>query len=187
MLIHGRLEHSDWLIQNLAKRGIQIRGARYGWDTFLNSSPCSYHQLSLHCSSNFKCDHPSITVDFCFQMRKLFISLAPRILRPDFTWPRTPRPAISETTPPVPHPPGRTVRLAFGKSFTMHYTIFFAIVLLMVRNPIWRPNCATTVWACDEMDGLDKHWGSCCHANSCSCWNTCPKIPKLWGASRWPL
>lgn len=124
MLIHGRLEHSDWLIHNLAKRGIRIRGARYGWDTFLDSSPCSYHQLSLHCSSNFRCDHPSITVDFCFQMRKLFISLAPRILRPDFTWPRTPRPAISATTPPVPHPPGRTVRLAFGKSFTMHYTIF---------------------------------------------------------------
>ncbi|EGD85709.1 hypothetical protein H112_06624 [Trichophyton rubrum D6] len=40
----------------------------------------------------------------------------PQILRPDYTWPRQ-RPAllrVSEITPPVPHIPGRTVRLIWG-------------------------------------------------------------------------
>ncbi|EZF35239.1 hypothetical protein H101_01222 [Trichophyton interdigitale H6] len=40
----------------------------------------------------------------------------PRILRPDYTWPRQ-RPAllqVSNITPPVPHIPGRTVRLIWG-------------------------------------------------------------------------
>ncbi|KAF3482118.1 uncharacterized protein GIQ15_04877 [Arthroderma uncinatum] len=41
-------------------------------------------------------------------------SWVPRILRPDFTWPRPMRHTISKTTPPVPHILGKTIRRAWG-------------------------------------------------------------------------
>lgn len=60
-------------------------------------------------------------------------SWIPRILRPDFTWPRPMRTKIAETTPPIPSPGSPIVRRYWGlihrllAYFSDHYSSWFNI------------------------------------------------------------
>lgn len=57
---------------------------------------------------------PSLLVSWGYLHVKMDRLFVPSILRPAFTWPRPMRHAISETTPPVPHIPGKTIRRVWG-------------------------------------------------------------------------